>query len=188
MTMSTLDTGKVADHVRKVDARRAAHPVKFWLGTRGFSIAFAFVFFVGVLPLISGLPEGSYDPRGWLLWMRVGVACLTLALTWVTTMWLTPGAQASVEAKTAYAEQEFAKLTAPGWKRRFFRIGILIGLAVGGVVGPLVAWVAPDPGSGWGVRVLVFFGFMLATMAWTIPMAFLIRWISFRSYRRYLAG
>lgn len=80
------------------------------------------------------------------------------------------------------SDSELALLTAPGWVRRILRRGALLAVAIGVPVGALVAIGWPAADAPVGHRLLVFAGFLLATAAWALPSAFLVRWLSVRSY------
>ena len=81
-------------------------------------------------------------------------------------------------------EAEWAELVRPRWPLRTLATGLVMGLGIGLLVGPLLAFGLPPDERPAGGPAVIWLSFVGLTLLWTIPMAFLLRWGTLRFYRR----
>jgi hypothetical protein len=78
---------------------------------------------------------------------------------------------------------DMTSLTAEGWPRRVFLMGVVMAFAIGIPVGALLAFGSPReelPGQSPLLMMLIF---IVLTAVWTIPGAFFVRWRLVKAYR-----
>lgn len=83
-------------------------------------------------------------------------------------------------------QKEWGQLEGPGWRLRFLKVGLALGVAIGAPVGSILAFGSPADELPVASRSLAVLAFVGLTMAWTIPAAYVIRLISRRSLRPYI--
>jgi len=96
--------------------------------------------------------------------------------------------EARLEKSVARLQRGWTQMTRGHW---IFRV-ILMGLAMAGGIGlPVGALIAATSASGelvGGSRVLTVLAFLGLTVAWCIPMAFVIRWFYLWRWRRFIVA
>ncbi len=135
--------------------------------------------------LVDGDLQDAFKLQGRLLWRNL---LLPLGGGIAITLWSFLARRRhealTVAQASARIEHDWSQLTAPGWLRLTVRRGLWMGLAIAVTVGTLLAATLPSDDLGAGGRPLAFLLFLGATLAWTIPVSFLIRWMQLRGYRR----
>ena len=91
-------------------------------------------------------------------------------------------------AAAANLRKEFDELTEPGWPVRVLRMGLTMGLVIGLSVGTVIALIPNAEYPDLSDRVQTVGLFLLFTFAWTLPAAFVIRWLSLASMRKFVRG
>ena len=139
-----------------------------------------------IIPLITGDPRGIIAVHTPAWWIRLGAAVVLLLFSF-SYEWLLVRAirRKGPEAMARKFDLDWRKLTGPRWVRRVTLVGIMMGLGIGIPVGTLLALFIPGadlPATG---RVGVLLLFVAATVAWTLPAAFGIRFLTLRYYRSF---
>jgi hypothetical protein len=145
------------------------------------------VLYLIVLPLILGDRE-IYHLSSPTLWIWLTATVLTTAGGIAHSDWLYRKTIRNVAHGMRAVQKDIDRLTGEGWVRRTLLMGVYMGLGVGVPIGILMALFLP---SDYGSALERWIGaavFVALTLAWTIPMAFLIRWASIRMAQRYEAS
>ena len=143
------------------------------------------VYFIGI-PLLAGDGWSVYDPSKGGMWFWLIATVLVTALSVALSDRSARRAQRDPVAMLARIERDLENYEGPGWLKRTVRVGVLMGFGVAIPIGLLMALLIPDEyGVGWERWSGIAF-FCVATFAWTIPMSFLIRWMSLHSLRKYI--
>jgi hypothetical protein len=186
-----IDMARLQTDLSREEARRAASPVGWRIRRWTLALAVNGVLFIVAIPLIAGDGVEAFDPDRPRLWFRVGAAVLLAAFS----MWnldrtrrKTPNAADAADIAAANFERQIEKLRGIGWVGRTVRQGAILGLAIGVPIGFLLAAIplpVIEQAGLWG-RIGMAGMFIGATLLWTIPMAFGIRWLSLFSMKKYL--
>jgi hypothetical protein len=141
-------------------------------------------FFVIVVPsaLVGGLGIALHPATG-RAWADVVLAALLAA---GLVRWERRRARRPPEEVAAEVERTWTQLTRPGWAVRCALLGAGAGVVLGLLVGGLLVSTAPAEELPAGSRAAGLAGFVGVTLLWTVPMAFLIRWVSLRTHRRFV--
>ena len=166
---------------RKLD-EALANGVRPWLAKTWARAAMATSALAFPFAWVTGTPaDVLFDPSRLPLWAALGTGPI---LATVATVFAWRGARRergrSLDEAVRQAVDERAKLRSQGWLGRTLGTGVLMGLGVGLPVGLLMAvgWPASKhPAGSPALGVVQFVGM---TMCWTLPMAFLIRWLYLR--------
>jgi hypothetical protein len=81
-----------------------------------------------------------------------------------------------------HVEKEHDRLSGDRWLAHVMRMGLLLLLLIGVPIGLLLAAFLPAQPA---TRAIAFLAFVGMTALWTVPGAFVIRWFTLRSYRRW---
>lgn len=139
----------------------------------------ALVFAVTLMGAIALMAMVGGEP-----WTGFAIALL-IAVGTAWSMSRSYGGMAPADAADRIQE-EWGQLEGAGWRLRFLKVGLTMGVAIGLPVGAILAFGSPAeelPAASRSLTVLALVGL---TMAWTIPAAYLIRLISRRSLRPYI--
>lgn len=122
----------------------------------------------------------------WPTW-KVGVTFVlpvvaALALAWWNGRRTFHPDNLDVERRIMRIGEDLKALGGPGWIRRSVIMGVLIGLAIGVPIGLLMTltWRADQGAARW----LAIPVFTVMTLIWSIPMAFLVRWMTLLGLKR----
>lgn len=91
-----------------------------------------------------------------------------------------------VERRIVRISEDLRSLGGPGWVRRSLMVGVFIGLAIGIPIGTLMvlAWRPTDlPAASRWLAIPVF---TLMTLLWSVPMSFLLRWMTLMALKRFV--
>lgn len=140
--------------------------------------------FVIVVPsaLVGGLGVALHPETG-RAWADVVLAALLAA---GLVQWERRRARRPPEEIAAEVERMWTQLTRPGWAVRCGLLGVAGGVVLGLLVGGLLVSTTPVEELPAGSRAVGLAGFVGVTLLWSVPMAFLIRWVSLRSHRRFV--
>lgn len=184
MTQLVLDRSKVEAHFAAVIARFKDHGVARIARIFLTNLLFGLVVFTLVVPVLGDgrLPLLLDTPRRAV--MQHLFAPLFFAV--VMTIW----SAFSLRRMTArgparladHVEREHDRLSGDRWLAHVLRMGLVLLLVIGVPIGLLLAIFLPAPPPGRAIAFLTFTGI---TALWTIPGAFVIRWFTLRSYRRW---
>lgn len=135
-----------------------------------------------VTALITGMPPVRlFDPGDKAFWVTVALGPVLGTLTAAHRWWdARRERRRSLDDAVREAEAELSRYRGPGWIRRTLGMGGLMGLGVGVPVGLLIAFGFPPSELPSGSPLLALVGFVGMTMGWTLPMAFLVRWLAVR--------
>ena len=162
---------------RSLEDGTAPWLAKIWSRTAvaGTGMAFAWAWVTG-----TAVPT-LFDTSRPAFWLTLASGPLLATVATGVAWW---GARKerrrSLDDTVRRAEEELARYRGPGWVRRTLRTGALMGLGVGLPVGLLIAFTFPAAEQPAGVPALGVLQFIAMTMCWTLPMAFLIRWLFLR--------
>jgi hypothetical protein len=157
-----------------------------WLGLS--VVKSAAIFYVGI-SIIPAALDGelgkafTFSGRGLLRNLVIPILA-AVAMTFTHAWFLFRGAAAEPEVIARRIEREWAKLTSAGWIGRTLLRGLWMGLVIGLSVGAFMAFgpvEIPDLPQQPLVAIASFTGL---TLLWTLPMAFLLRWVVKRHYMR----
>lgn len=162
--------------------RRYAFPKR--LGSSFVVFAVVLTLAVAAPQLAGGEPWPGLEPFGF----RLGVGLVVALVLAVWTAWRTGRSVAgiTVEEVSASIRNEWEKATGAGWWGRVLVRGLAMGIAIGVPVGLLLALgqpIAELPGQS---RVNAMLAFVALTLAWTVPMAFVIRALFIRSHGKFI--
>jgi hypothetical protein len=182
---ASVEVDQIEATIRRTEDDRQRAPVAWRVRRWTFSILLAVVAFVFVIPLMNGDGAEAFDPSGYRLWLRVATAAILVIV--LLTFGERRMAKQAADPATAARKlaQEYSIYTEPGWIGRTLILGVKLGLGVGVPIGVLVAMLPIYVTPTIVERIGSFLMFVGATMLWTLPMAFVIRWLSLRSMLRY---
>jgi uncharacterized membrane protein len=118
-------------------------------------------------------------------WAAIGLPLGLAVILTIVTVASTYGTSATDVSRIAtQIERDWLRLTDGWWIARVLVSGMLMALVIGIPVGTLIALSArPSELPELGGRVGIVGAFLLMTLLWTVPMAFVIRFLTLRSYR-----
>jgi hypothetical protein len=155
---------------------------KQWVVVLGINV----VTYLIAIPLLSGNGLSVYNPSRAALWVWLAATVVVTAGNMALRDWSTRHAALDVDVAARRIERDIEKLEGLGWMARTLRQGVYLGLAIGVSIGLLMVLLLPPAfGAGWE-RWKGAWLFLGATLAWTIPMSFAIRWLSLRSMKKYV--
>ena len=171
-----------------METRRLAAPrtwrVRRWLQ----SIVVNGILFVFVLPLVFGEVDETWDPNGHKLWVRLAMVIIVAASNIAFADHLAKKAGGDPVKLAAQHKSDYDRFHGVGWIGRTVGMGVKMGMLIGLPIGILLVTIPiAQPATIWG-RVGVFTMFVGATMAWTIPAAFVIRLLTLRSLKKYMVA
>jgi hypothetical protein len=179
-----IDRDAVAAEVARIQAQRAAGVGRWY--ARQFLYTATAMYLVAFVAQWGRLEQLDAFPTGKRILFFTFPAIAALMITW----WLarqTFGHRATdVEARVREIGRNLQWLGGSGWPRRTIAMGLSLGLAIGIPIGTLMAvsWQPEDlPLSSRWLTVPVFTGM---TLLWTIPAAFVLRWLSLLGLRRFV--
>lgn len=183
-----LETGRVrrrlAEQHRGLQESMGAGPVG-WILPRFLSASAVGIGVTLVLPGLLGGGLGVVDPASPAFWVKLlGPFVVAGAVTSVVYRAARKQSRLSVDEVVDRVDTDHARFTGPGWMGRTLRQGLRMAAGVGIPVGALLALGSPIHELPAGSRLLAFGGFILATAAWTIPGAFVLRWVTLKSHDR----
>ena len=184
---AVVDEARVTAFIRETRQELEEGPMA-WLVPRFFKMAGIATVAVVLLPVISSGELGRIlDPSAAGFWVRwLGPSVLTIPLLFREYRRNRRRVEGGVEGFVREVQKEWMDMTGEGWLRQVGKIGAQLTAWVGGSVGLLLAIIIPFSDVTLLTRISMFFGFIGATALWTFPMAFVIRWISIRGYRKFL--
>jgi hypothetical protein len=96
--------------------------------------------------------------------------------------------EARLERAVPRLERGWAQMTRGHWVLRVLLMGLALAAGIGFPVGVLIAATSRRSELVGGSRVLTVLVFLGLTLAWCIPMAFAIRWLYLRRWRRFIVA
>jgi hypothetical protein len=187
-TSVQFDSIALSNYERAIETARtrASGPgaTKRWLRESVQILAVLYLLGVVLPALFDGDISAAFTPTtsGFLRKVVTTVVAATAVLA--GTIWLERYQRripASVLALRAAADAQ--SFTERGWWRKAVRTGVMLGVGIGAPVGLLLALMLPVvelPSSG---RVGLVGLFLAGTIVWTVPAAFLMRWVWLRRLR-----
>lgn len=143
------------------------------------------IFYVIVMVLRwNQLPEISSWPVSKLAASFLMPLVGALALTWWTGRRNFNDDMLDVDRRIMRINEDLRSLGGPGWVRRSLMTGLVLGVAIGIPVGAamMLAWRPEDlPGMSRALTIPVF---VVMTLLWSVPMAFLLRWMTLLALKR----
>lgn len=171
---------------REVARRRA-------IQEQGYFAWFTRVLFVNLIILYAAMLLSSRHNREfgsmppWRVALVVGLPfAAALVASWFSTRTLFKPDATDADKFAERVAREVQSLAGPGWARRSLLWGLLLGVGIGTPIGVLVAFTAPAAALPAGHRWLGALLFLGMTLIWAIPMAFLLRWWTLITYRRFV--
>lgn len=82
-------------------------------------------------------------------------------------------------------EKEWQAMAGPNWPRRVLLISVMLAIGIGTVLSTLIPFLPPERLLGGSVLRTALFNYG-ASLAFAIPAAFVLRWVTLRSYRRFM--
>ena len=185
--LPTIDIDLLRDEVADLQLPRGRRRV-LWLMRRFATILVGFYVPIFALPaLLSGSPRRAF--AGAVLWIELG-ASLLFAATMTALSLRGSGASPEVRLQRSARrlERGWVQMTQGHWVLRVLLMGVSMGAAIGLSVGTLVAVRSPHDDLLAGSRLLTGLAFSGMTLAWCMPMAFVIRWLYLRWARQFIVG
>jgi hypothetical protein len=178
-----FDTARLTEMLVAEEASRRVAPAAWHLRRFLGALLSSAVLFMVLLPLVSGDISRAFDPASSGFWLRAGAA-LTLALLTATVHEIVQRRQGADPAAAAENRaREIRNLTSAGWPRGVLRMGVVLGLGIGIPVGAFLA-LRPEAPLAAADQIRVFGLFVVGTLAWTIPTAFILRSVTLYLHRR----
>ena len=182
----TVDRRLLAETMARNDYFRSGGRRFVWICVSVLKAAVIFYVAVSVFPAaVDGELGRAFTLSGRGLLRNLVIPLLAgVALTISQAWFLYRGAAAEPEVIARRIEREWTRLTGTGWIPRTLLRGVGMGLGIGLSVGTFMVFgpvEVPDLPEQPLVAILSFTGL---TLLWTLPMAFLIRWMVLRSYGR----
>jgi hypothetical protein len=183
-----LDITRLEAEAQRMEERRLAAPrtwrVRRWLQ----SIVVNGILFVVVLPLVFGEVDETLNPNGYKLWSRLAMVIILAASNIAFADHLAKKTGSDPVKLAAQHKFDYDRFRGVGWISRTVRMGVKMGMLIGLPIGILLVTIPiAQPATVWG-RVGVFTMFVGATLAWTIPAAFVIRLLTLRSLKKYMVA
>ncbi len=157
-----------------------------WLGFSALKATVIFYVAVSVIPAaMDGELGRAFTLSGRGLLRNLVIPLLMGVILSVSQAWfLLRGAAAEPEVIAQRIEREWSRLTGAGWIGRTLLQGVWLGLGIGLSVGTFVAFGPVDVPDLPEQPLVAIGSFTGLTLLWTLPMAFLLRWMVRRQYAR----
>jgi hypothetical protein len=180
----SVDLSKITADLEKQRGRSAVG-----VFAQSFSVTFILFYALTAIlfPALDGDLRAALTFSGLRFWVRL-IAALTVAGVMGTyhTIISRRITRHGVAPFARRIEADVDRLTTTRWPRTVLKQGLKLGSAIGLPVGVLMAATTPASALPPGGRLVVPLMFVAMTFAWTLPMAFVLRWATLRSYRRWL--
>jgi hypothetical protein len=141
------------------------------------------ILIMGVLPAMDHSSAAALDPTGSCFWLLVAATILAAVVFTAIDEVVQRRLGADPVGTAARRAREVDDLVNPGWQRRVLRMGFLMGLGIGIPVGSVLALRMQEAVVVMD-RLQLFGLFLLGTFVWTIPTAFVLRWLFLLGLRR----
>jgi hypothetical protein len=151
------------------------------------TFAASYVFLFALPALLAG--HGLRAFRGTVLFVQLGASLAFAAMTAVFSLRGSRGSmEVRLERSARSLERGWVRMTQGHWVLRVVLTGVAMAAAIGLSVGTLVAMKSPHDDLLAGSRLLTGLAFCGLTLAWCIPMAFVIRWFYLRWARQFITA
>lgn len=146
-----------------------------------------------ILYLVSfAIPTALAGPvrrlaSGRAMWIELGISLMLAAglTAWSLHTYRAPR-EARVENSVLRLQRGWAQMTRGHWVLRVIVMGLTMAAFIGLTVGTLIAATSAPGELLGGSRVLTVLAFLGLTLAWCIPMAFVIRWLYLWRWHRFI--
>jgi hypothetical protein len=126
---------------------------------------------------------------GRVMWIELGISLMFAAglTAWSLHTFRAP-LEARVEKSVLSMQRGWAQMTRGHWVLRVIVMGLTMAACIGLTVGTLIAATSAPGELVGGSRVLTVLAFLGLTLAWCIPMAFVIRWLYLWRCHRFIVA